>query len=176
MKRVAIVGLSQATRHLIPWYRGDWEVWGLAWDSSRYDLHRTFELHDMPDMVKDQPNLDKYLANIAQCNRPYMVEKYIPEATAYPYDEVIADVGDYFCSSIGLMLALAIHEKYDEIALYGIDMRADEEYAYQRANCEYLIGLARGRGIKVIVPEQSPLCKFESPPNREYAGRYGKTK
>lgn len=40
-------------------------------------------------------------------------------------------------------------------------MAADDEYGYQRPNCEYLIGLARGRGIKVVIPDESPLCKFQ---------------
>jgi hypothetical protein len=52
-----------------------------------------------------------------------------------------------------------------------VDMRADEEYSYQRANCEYLIGLARGKGIKVHIPEVSPLLKFSGFDG--YKGRYG---
>ena len=34
------------------------------------------------------------------------------------------------------------------------------EFAYQRPNMEYLIGLARGRGVDVYIPERSPLTKF----------------
>jgi hypothetical protein len=83
--------------------------------------------------------------------------------------------GDYFNSSVGFMLALAIHEGAEEIAIYGVDMRADEEYGYQRPNCEYLIGLARGKGIKVHIPDVCPLCKYQNDPGFAYFGRYGKS-
>jgi hypothetical protein len=65
---------------------------------------------------------------------------------------------DYYTSTISFMLALAIMKGAGEIHLYGIDLLQDEEYAYQRAGAEYLIGFARGMGIKVYVPRQSALC------------------
>lgn len=167
--KVAIVGLSQATRHLAPWNDPEWELWGLAWDTERYSYHRTFEMHDRADLESFYTNLPAYLYKIADCSGLYTVDNY-------PFDAVAESVGDYWCSSIGYMLALAIHEGAEEIALYGVDMRADDEYGYQKPNCEYLIGFARGKGIKVHVPEQSPLCKFVSPPDKDYAGRYGRTK
>ena len=49
----------------------------------------------------------------------------------------------------------------------------EEEYFYQRAGCEYLIGLARGMGVKVVIPHESALCKasyvygYSEPPNPE---------
>lgn len=173
--KVALMGLSQATRHLAPWNDPDWELWGLAWDADAFRMHRTFELHDMADLERTYPNLPAYLDRIQHCSRLYMTDKFLPNAAAYPFDAVGLDVGDYWCSSIAYMLALAIHERAEEIGIYGVAMAADDEYGYQKPNCEYLIGLARGRGIKVHVPEQSPLCKFVSPPDRQYRGRYGRT-
>lgn len=167
--RVAIVGLSQSSRHLAPWKSPEWELWGLAWDTERYRFHRTFEMHDRADLEKFYGDrLEAYLEKASYCNRLYTPENY-------PFDAVAADVGDYWCSSIAYMLALAIHEGAEEIGVYGVDMRGDDEYGYQKPNCEYLIGLARGRGIKVHIPDVSPLCKFVSPPDRNYAGRYGRT-
>ena len=71
----------------------------------------------------------------------------IPNATAYPMEDVSAVVGDYFNSSIAYMLGLAIVEKVDRIGIWGVDLNCDDEFAYQRPNAEYLIGFARGRGI-----------------------------
>ena len=48
------------------------------------------------------------------------------------------------------MLALAIYEGVDKVGIWGVDLHCDSEYSYQRPNMEYLIGLARGRGMKVI--------------------------
>ena len=46
-------------------------------------------------------------------------------------------------------------------------MATGEEYAGQRPCCEYLIGWARGSGIRVTIPPQSNLLKS--------AGLYGYT-
>jgi hypothetical protein len=102
---------------------------------------------------------------------------YLTDAEVYPFDEVEQTTGDYWCSSIAYMFALALHEGAEEIALYGVDMRGDnDEYAYQRPNMEYLIGLARGRGVLVTLPDACSLCKFVSPHDRDYDGRYGRSK
>ena len=87
----------------------------------------------------------------------------------YPFKRVIKVTGcDYFQSSIAYALALAITEikandaiVIAEIALYGVDVSPDQEWSYQRANIEYLIGVARGMGIEVTIPESSALCKFQ---------------
>lgn len=167
--KVAIVGLAQSSRHLAPWEAPEWEMWGLAWDTERYRFHRAFEMHDLADLEKFYGDrLEAYLEKASYCASLVTVENY-------PFEEVASDVGDYWCSSIAYMLALAIHEGAEEIGVYGVNMAGDDEYSYQKPNCEYLIGLARGRGIKVHIPDVSPLCKFVSPPDRNYAGRYGKT-
>jgi hypothetical protein len=79
----------------------------------------------------------------------------------------------YFTSSIGYMLAMAIaegrnaqFEPIDEdavgwIGLYGIDLASDTEYAEQRPNAEYFIGLARGLGIEVVIAEGSALLRAD---------------
>lgn len=158
--KVAIVGLSPTTHDLAPWGNHEWEKWGLPWDGywSRYD--RLFEMHDVR-WLRTKP-ID-YLDRLNDCGRLYMDASYpdFPDAIAYPFDVVKKCIGPaYFNSSVAYMLALAITYEAEEISLFGVDMGDDSEYAYQRANCEYLIGMARGKGIKVTVPESSPVCKF----------------
>ena len=46
-----------------------------------------------------------------------------------------------------------------EVWFNGVDMAMETEYQHQRPCCEYLIGLARGTGIQVDVPETSSLLK-----------------
>jgi hypothetical protein len=43
------------------------------------------------------------------------------------------------------------------VGIWGVDLHCESEYAYQRPNLEYLIGLARGRGMKVFIPPASAL-------------------
>jgi hypothetical protein len=69
----------------------------------------------------------------------------------------------YFNNSISWMLALAIAEGFEEIGIYGVDMALDgvtgAEYNHQRPSCEYFLGIAWGRGIRVHLPETSELLK-----------------
>jgi hypothetical protein len=174
--KVAIVGLAQSSRHLAPWTNPEWELWGLAWDSERYRLHRVFEMHDMKDMqgatdsvtYRDLPS---YFEKLDCCARVYMADAYpeVPKSERYPYEAVAEVCGDYWDSSVAYAVSLAIAEGAEEIGVYGVNMLATEEYAYQRPNMEYLLGLAKGKGIKVHIPKCSPLLKFSG-----FAGYHGK--
>lgn len=173
--KVAIVGLSQSSRHLAPWNSPEWELWGLGWDSERYHFRRVFEMHDLPELERTFVPVGPYLEKLGHCAVVYMQEAYpqISGSVRYPREEVDAICGDYWESSIGYMLGLAIAEGAEEIGLYGVDMRSDEEHGYQKPNAEYLIGFAKGRGIKVRIPDVSPLLKFSG--KFGCVGRYGVT-
>lgn len=74
------------------------------------------------------------------------------------------------------MLALAISMEPEEIQLHGVYMADESEYRHQRANAEYLIGFAEGKGIKVTIPNESELLKYQ--PHYmgfPYTNRYGWT-
>lgn len=176
--RVAIVGLSPASHDLTP-YDGSCEVWGLPWDDywPRFDRH--FEMHDLRLLQSAHSRRKEgYFDRLRDCPKLYMQQGW-EHAQAFPKDEVATTTGDYFNSSIAYMMALAIHEGAEWIGLYGVDMKDGEEYGYQKPNLEYLIGLARGKGIEVFIPEVSPLCKFNTSGIRfynhapDYVERYG---
>jgi hypothetical protein len=40
-----------------------------------------------------------------------------------------------------------------------VNMTNADEYSHQKPSCEYFVGIARGRGIKVLVPTGSDLLK-----------------
>lgn len=168
--KVAIVGLWSETHDMAPWTDPEWEKWGVAWDTDAFKLDRAFDPHHPKDWGKDWK---KQAERMQAMPRIYLQcpDSLVPHAQVYPLEAVIETCGDYFASSVGYMLALAIHEGAQEIALYGVTMEAREEHGYQRPNAEYLIGLARGKGIKVHIPEQSSLCKYGG--QLGYVGRYG---
>ncbi len=124
-----------------------------------------------------------YLQALAQlkCNI-IMVEQYpdIPNSLRYPIEEIICkydplqrdkkpellklndeynDWNGYFTNSISYMLALAIDWGYKEIGIWGVDMATATEYGSQRPSCEYYLGVALGKGIKLTVPPESDLLK-----------------
>lgn len=65
----------------------------------------------------------------------------------------------YLTSSIAYQIALAIHERYEQIELYGIDLNTGGEYAWQKPGVEYLLGIAAQRGIAVVIPDDAALLK-----------------
>jgi hypothetical protein len=83
----------------------------------------------------------------------------IPMSVRYPLEAVTARVGGYLTSSAAYMIALAIYEWVDELSLLGIYLQTGSEYQQQRPCVEYLLGVARGFGIKVILPPDCQLTK-----------------
>ena len=175
--KVAILGLSPSTHDLVP--KG-WEVWGLPWDEAAWPyMARCFEMHDMrlleSEHCRRKPG---YFERLKELPSLYMQEAYWPGVKRYPFEAVAESVGAYWNSSIAYAMALAIHEGASEIGVFGVDMKGDDEFGYQKPNMEYLVGVARGKGIKVSIPDASPLCKFQQGAKfynhtPDYVGRYG---
>lgn len=131
-------------------------------------MHRIFETHQNFRMYfGNKEDGDWHVAGLRMSKVPiYMLEQHddIPQCVRYPVEEITKLVGTatskktpYLESSIAYMLALAIYEKVDRVGIWGVDLHCESEYAYQRPNLEYLIGLARGKGVKVFIPPQSTL-------------------
>lgn len=163
MRTVAIVGAC-STYRLAPYQDPAIEIWGIGRHLTRYRrVTRVFEMHARAIW---EPYLrvteHRYALDLAGAGCPvYMREQHadIPNSVAFPLDQVIAAIGDYFVCSFSYMLGLAIAEGVDRLELYGINLTAAEEYVYQRANVEHLLGIAKGRGVDVWVHHSSPLLK-----------------
>jgi len=69
-----------------------------------------------------------------------------PKALLIPTEGLAKKYFRSFGSTISYMLAQAIHERVDEISLYGVGMC--DEYEGQRASATYWLGVANGLGIK----------------------------
>lgn len=170
---VALVGTATSSRDLVNDQGPEVEVWGLnkSYDwMPRWD--RWFEVHSRERYKHIEGD---HLKKLQEMTCPiYMAEPYedIPQAVQFPIVHVLQ--GRYrplFTSTISYMLGLAIAEGFTEIRLCGIDMKMDSEYAFQRSACEYWIGIAEALGIKVVIPDSSPIGKAPlygvEPPDRE---------
>ena len=170
--RVSIVGFADGHRDLAPWADDDMEYWGIN------RLHavlkdkpwtRWFELHSLEDFYKDDQEHQQWLkqANLPVYVRPQDLEQaneWQWQAHPYPIERILSGFEPgYFTNTISWLLAMAIAMGFEEIQLYGVDMAQDSllqaEYSQQRPSCEWLIGLAQGRGIRVVLPPGSDLLK-----------------
>lgn len=135
-------------------------------------ISRWFEIHSPDSPTKATL---EHLQFLKTCPIPIIMQKKFdefPSSIAYPREEVrnffnqnfiVDDVGSpytEYSNSISWMVALAILEGYEEIWITGVDMAQQQEYAWQRSSCSFFIGFAAGRGIKVLIPRTSELCKF----------------
>lgn len=166
MRKIAIIGKCSNSRSDAPLDLNGWEIWGLAWDLlPRADV--LFEMHEnWRFFLGNEEDAARHKAWLIGAETPiYMLKKEhdVPNSIEYPMDKVLELTRPtcfgtpYLESSIAYMMALAILEGADRIGIWGCDLATGGEYAYQRPNMEYLIGLARGRGIKVYVPAQNTL-------------------
>ena len=174
--KLAIVGFT-GTRNLAPYDDHEFEIWtvnNLYRFVPRQD--RIFELHTREQIAADLTHgVDgkTYVEEMASMKIPvYMQEKYpdIPSSVRYPLEKMIEEFGversnvnhtpdAYFTNSISFMLALGIYEGFKEIHVYGVDLAVGVEYVEQRPSCEYYLGIAKGRGIKLYLPIESDLLK-----------------
>lgn len=85
----------------------------------------------------------------------------VPASVAYPLQEVTANCGPgrhFYSSSIDYMAAYALYQGYSEIHLYGVDM-VTPDYQARKHSLGYYLGVARGRGVGVYLPEESSLLR-----------------
>jgi hypothetical protein len=180
MKSVAIIGFSEKTMKYCLTSKAD-EIWSLnhIYTIRNFpQVDRLFELHHKYWYLRKEIPKSVAYNKWLRLKHPFpiymqKVHKEVPSSVKFPLKEVIADclpglveiddnkneiMRTYFTSSFAYMLALAIHEKFDIVEIYGVDMENNTEYGYQRPCGEFWIGLALGRGIKIVLPEPCLLC------------------
>ncbi len=163
--KIALLGTAKTSVMDAPFKDDSWQIWSLGGNGK--DIPRGdkwFELHD-EEVLKQVGIAPEAVEFLRSKGADAIVQKQcamFPTATPYPLEEITtAFPRGYFTSSIAWMLAYAIYQKPEEIGLWGIDMTGADEYEYQKACCEYFIGIAEGRGIKVYIAKDSPLCRSE---------------
>ena len=167
-KKVAIVGFAPSWNKA-PFANQEFEIWGLnelymyieKMPNGRWD--RWFELHQKSRFMGSDRQGAEHIKKLAAMKCPvYMLEscKEVPSSIKYPLEEMIKYFDtNYFTNSISYMLALAIYEGFEEIHVYGVNMETDSEYGSQRPSCEYFLGVAWGKRIKIYIPPDADLLK-----------------
>lgn len=177
-KKVALYG-GGFTRTLIldhPLVDDDCEIWSgnyvwQKWGQLVFGgLDRSFDIHQTELLEGYSGEGDKEHFAWLQKRHPfpiYMMEpdERFPSAVRYPYEEVSKDIFSKvyrgkdqkraFGSTIDFMAALAMHEGYDWIGYFGIEMTDGTEYRYQNPDAHFHLGFAAGRGVTTWVPDDA---------------------
>ncbi len=148
----------------VPWTASDTEFWA---GGSFYKYHpdkskfvtQWFELHCDPERHGSEW-MKWAIENQPAC---YLQEAHpeLKNSSRYPIEEMIDHFGKYFTSTASYMIASAIIAEATEISIFGIDLRMDTEYVYERPNLEYFVGVARGMGIEVLVGDRCTILKSD---------------
>lgn len=182
MKKIAIVCGSPGSMMMAPFDDKDWEIWVLGNRINAFKDKRVtkiFEIHDDLNQhgVNNGAGYVSYLVNmkidlIVGKNFP-LGHPRAPHVKVFPFDAAKHLYGaDYLTSSSAYMVAMAVLEGADEIAIYGVDMAVDDfEYFWQRPCMEAWVGFAKGRGIKITIPDISPLGKSDYIEGQESGGK-----
>lgn len=182
-KRVAIVGTAPSWKNC-PWDDQTLEIWALndAWTLGLPRIDRHYELHplnrfhfrkrndrvvyaeDVPygHYVRPEGHIE-WLQNSAKTIPVFLQGEppagWPPNAHRLPIEELEAAFGAYWASGPAYEVAHAILEGASEIQVWGIHLSTDQEHRDQRNNFEHLLGIARGRGIKIVMADASPVLK-----------------
>ena len=166
-KKVIIAGTAPTSEWLITELKDTqpgYKRWGLAWSQYHQLYDRLFEIHPFDHNRHHVPeNYDQLLLDAGKRVWRSFPSRQYPDAQVIPINDVIKCIGrNYFMSSMAYMTALAMYEGFEEIYLIGLDFGIQEKpEIMQLANLEWLMGLAEGRGIKVV---PDPCCDLLNNP------------
>lgn len=172
MKTLAIVGSHPGTRDDAPWGNPAVDIlvfneaaaqtWVKRWNYV-LQLH-TPTIYRNPHNRTDPGHWAWLQKDHGAGKVIYMQDKdaAIPNSRKFPLAEVVKLVNSLtiaapggiehvkpFTNSISFALALGIHLGYGRILLYGSEMASNTEYAYQRENFLFWLGVCAGRGVRL---------------------------
>jgi hypothetical protein len=166
--RIALIGSAPSSVQLAPYHDPSWKIWSVSpgatpmlkrMPDAHYEIHRW----EPPEGYTGQKPwfTPEYVAWMAKVPVVYMIDRVpqIPNSVAYPKDAMLEIFGPYFqTSSISWMVCLAAAAGAKEIGLWGIDMSAREEWAFQRTGLQTLLWYVNKHyGVKITIPPESDL-------------------
>lgn len=180
---IALLGTAGYTMEMAPFKDPKWAIWACSpgaysvcaknrsdvWFEPHRWLPSAPGLFGAPNTKPwFSPEFHEFLSNHKGPVFMSEVQPSIPTSVRLPFEQLIEKYGPYFwTSTISYMIAMAIEILQPRAAagekvflgLWGIDMAATEEWAYQRPGCQHFIGLAMAAGINVVLPAETDLMR-----------------
>lgn len=129
---------------------------------------RWFDIHQRKAQTKDD------IRWIGMCPYPiYLPPDLVdasPNGVLYPLEEIEAKFRiSYWACTFAYQIALAIHEGFEEIGLYGVELAygTQRERSLEFANVAFWLGMAFARGVVIHTPDRQGSRLMQHP------GRYG---
>lgn len=154
MNQLAIVGSEEQTRSLAPYDDPGFDIWVFnEWANAEWCKRWTacLQLH-APAIYKNLKNKKdpKHWEWLQKKHgKPiYMLETnpLVPDSTKYPIREIVQEFSTtYFRATVCYAIALALHLGYDDIHVYGVELKSHAEYRSQRDCFIYWNGVAHGK-------------------------------
>jgi hypothetical protein len=168
VKKIALIGTAP-TVQFAPWQDRSWEIWSHASAGKvckRVD--RYYDLHPSHVYQEAKKNGFKdYYGWLRQLTVPIYMQKKdlaIPASVRFPFERMRAEF-PYPVGSIGAwMVQHALTEGVTHLGLFGVHYAHASEYEEQRANFEFWLGLAAGRGVQLVIPSVSRLTGVTANP------------
>lgn len=164
VKRVAILGFAPSYIEA-PFADPSIEIWTL--NQHHQEVPRTSRIFAMHAFaVEEIEDGGAHLKNLSAATVPvYMLDKHpkVPTSVKYPRDlmwekyQIPNRDKLYSTNTVSWMIGLAIEEGFAEIQTFGVNMAQDTEYGHQRPSCEWWLGVAFGRGIRVVPNRSSDI-------------------
>lgn len=160
-RKICLVGTAPDSMGIGPYGNPEWEVWACSPGTFQLipNINVFFELHRwLPGAGNFPMPYVEFLQNFeGQVITSKSVEG-LKQNVILPVESLVEKYSGYFfTSSLAWMLAMAIEEEPEHIALFGVDMAAAEEYEAQRLGCQFFALIAKAKGIQIGVPPESDL-------------------
>lgn len=173
-RKVAIWGFGSTSVRRVPFDSDEFIIYAInnGWNAARDSQDRLradvwWEMHQItPDDLGPDAGTPIQDTNdmrwINTCPVPlYTTEPWPANPNAVVWDiEFFSYVfRPYFTCTFAMQMAQAIYDRYEEIHLFGVMLLAgtQREATVESSCLNYWLGLAEGRGIKVVVPDEDGL-------------------
>lgn len=172
-RKVAIVGFASESRGLAPYHDPGWEIWCInkLWSVNipNFRWDRWYEIHKPENW---DPSHLAWLKSQPPGKPIYMQRAFtdIPASVEFPIDDILRRFDNFHTNSVSLLMAHALLEGVDDLGLWGVDLESGGEYEIERPSALFFAGIARGMGVSLYLPKESPLLKapflygYENPP------------
>ena len=172
--KVAIIGLHDATRDKAPWDDPDWEVWaaneyaGPQFKGFIKHYERWLQIHT-EDIWRRQNNWNdsghvKWLQEFPTDKPLYMQKHFddIPASVEYPLQQIKERFGldartTFFGCTAAHSISLALFLGATTVGMWGVEANSQTEYGSERDSLSFWLGVAKGMGVEIVLPEQCTL-------------------